>query len=122
MAKKEKVFRPYRDKYIITFNDENNEEKWTVGNLRKFLRHLFTDNEVLRELNTEVKTAEEFSMRMGSNIAKVLQSAERNHGKNVANFSLVPWSAGSNYRISCGGTITRLRLSRFKGLQAQGTN
>ena len=39
MAKKEKVFRPYRDKYIITFNDENNEEKWTVGNLRKFLNN-----------------------------------------------------------------------------------
>lgn len=114
---KVKETKTYREKYIITFNDEDNKQVWVIGNLLNFLRHLYIDNALIRK-NTSHKSAQKYAIQMASNIGQRLYEAEKKE-RSSANFYLVPTSAGEFVRQHCSGTITRKYANCFKGLQAR---
>ena len=77
--KKEKEVRRTRDHYVLTFNDGDTDQ-WKIGNLSKFLRHLYNDNQILRELNPKIKSAREFSTLMTSRLGGRLVYALEKRG------------------------------------------
>ena len=114
--KKDKEFRNFRDYYIIKFND-GDPEKWRIGNLHKFLRHLYSDNKRLRELNPNIKSPQKFAVTMGNRICGNLRYAFKITGDNVAEFCLVDISCDRETKKFFGGHITRVYTNRFKGIQ-----
>ena len=116
MAKKEQEVRRTRDHFLITFND-GDTETWKIGNLAKFLRHLYMDNKILRDLNPNIKSSRQFSMKMQQRMASGLIYALDKRGENFANFNLVDKECEEAYKMFYGGTITRVYMSRFKGFQ-----
>jgi hypothetical protein len=100
MAKKE--YRQHCDSYTLHFNDDGEGVVWTTGNLQRFLRNLYHANPILRQLNHGI-SAKEFAKSVADRSMSVMCQM----GRSVANFYLVPRSAGVGARELYSGTISR---------------
>ena len=117
MAKKERNIRQYREYFVFRFNDDEPGKTWKIGNLKNFFRHLYIDNLIVRELNPEITSAEDFAQHMSSRINGSLCYALHTHGTNTATFNVVDRHTEQVFKNYYGGTITRYYASSFKGFQ-----
>ena len=114
MPKKETEVRSTRDFYILKFEDEDYKVSWRTGNLRRFLRNLFTDNKVLRDAWPKLN-AIQFAVKMANNITYNLRSHKIKNNVNACPFYLLPYSHVSRFYYM--GMIERRSPERLKAFQ-----
>ena len=113
MPKNETV-RSYKDYYILKFEDDNYKIAWKVGNLARFLRNMFNDNQVLRDTYPK-HTAKSFAEMTSRKMRNNLLLYKNKNGVNAAPFYLVPY--GHPSRLYYMGLIERRGPSSSKCLQ-----
>ena len=114
--RKEKDIQEVRDYYLLKFND-GDTHTYRIGNLTKFLRHLYMDNAELRKLNPKIKSAEKFARVMGNRMFSQLHYAMFKRGEKSAAFYLVAKDCERGNKLYYGGTIERFQMVHFKGFR-----
>jgi len=112
-GKKEKEIRNYRDKFTISYEDENNLKKEDIGNLTKHFRLLYVLNPDIRGYYPQCKTAQDYAFRMVNKTQTYLWHSKRN-GSNCATLCLLPYWADETDKINFTFTITRINEPKAK--------
>ena len=91
--KPEKIQRtPTRNFIVMKFYDEDFAKDWKTGNLSRFMRNLFEDNEFIRKAYRKygITTRESFAVRMSSRISNQFNYHKYKYNLNTINVHLLP--------------------------------